>query len=84
LKYDVHWLQQSVEDLFELAGRDRRQALRILVAVKTFGRDGHGDMKKLEGPSGEWRLRTGNWRVFLLFEGSRAYVTRIDNRRDAY
>jgi mRNA-degrading endonuclease RelE of RelBE toxin-antitoxin system len=74
----------AVEQLFDLSGRDRKQAFRILIAAKTFGRDGHGDIKKLASGSPEWRLRAGDWRIFLVFEGSRAFITRIANRRDAY
>jgi mRNA-degrading endonuclease RelE of RelBE toxin-antitoxin system len=54
------------------------------VTTKTFGRSGHGDLKKLQGSDGEWRLRSGKWRVFVQFEGAKAYITRIDDRKDAY
>ena len=84
MTYEVCWLQVAVEQLFDLRNRDRKQALRILIAGKTFGRDGHGDIKKLTSNTNEWRLRTGDWRIFLVFDGPRAYVMRIDNRRDAY
>ena len=50
-----------------------------------FGRDGHGDIKKLRGSDPpEWRLRAGDWRILMLLEGPKAYITAIDNRRDAY
>jgi mRNA-degrading endonuclease RelE of RelBE toxin-antitoxin system len=84
LMYEVLWLQAAVDELFELAARDARQARRTLTTVRSFGRDGRGDLKKLQSGNPEWRLRAGNWRVFLVLERSRAYVTRIDNRRDAY
>jgi mRNA-degrading endonuclease RelE of RelBE toxin-antitoxin system len=84
LKYEVLWLESAVDDLIELSGRDQRQALRVVVTVRTFGRDGRGDLKKLKGGTIEWRLRTGSWRVLLTLDSDRAFVTRIDNRRDAY
>jgi mRNA-degrading endonuclease RelE of RelBE toxin-antitoxin system len=84
LKYDVLWREAAVDDLLELSGQDHRQALRVVVTVRSFGRDGRGDLKKLQGRTGEWRLRAGEWRIVLVVERDRAFVTRIDNRRDAY
>jgi mRNA-degrading endonuclease RelE of RelBE toxin-antitoxin system len=82
--YEVLWLQGAVDELFKLAARDIRQARRTLTTVRSFGRDGRGDLKKLHAKDSEWRLRAGDWRVFLVLEGSRTYITRVDNRRDAY
>jgi mRNA-degrading endonuclease RelE of RelBE toxin-antitoxin system len=82
--YEVVWLQSAVDDLADLFDQNRRQARRVVVTVRTFGRDGRGDFKKLQGPADEWRLRIGDWRAFVQLEQTRAYITRIDNRRDAY
>jgi mRNA-degrading endonuclease RelE of RelBE toxin-antitoxin system len=82
--YEVLWFQVAVEALLDLADRDRRQARHILTVVRSFGRDGRGDLKKLQGAQREWRLRAGNWRVRLVLEGPTAFVVSVDNRRDAY
>lgn len=82
--YEVLWFQVAVDELIDLFIRDRRQASRILTAVRSFGRDGRGDIKKLQGSSGEWRLRTGDWRMRMAIKDERIHVISIDNRRDAY
>ena len=45
-----------------------------------------GDVRKLEGAAGEYRLRVGDWRVLFTFEdsGQTLLVSRVLNRRDAY
>lgn len=82
--YEVLWFQAAVDELFELFTRDRRQASRILTAVRSFGRDGRGDIKKLQASGGEWRLRTGDWRMRIAIKDETAHVISVDNRRDAY
>jgi mRNA interferase RelE/StbE len=42
---------------------DRDTAMRILAALDRFARTGEGDIKKLQGDSGELRLRVGDYRV---------------------
>jgi mRNA-degrading endonuclease RelE of RelBE toxin-antitoxin system len=42
---------------------DRETALRILAALDRFARTGEGDIKKLQGDSGDLRLRVGDYRV---------------------
>ena len=61
-------------------------ARRIGDAVMRFVETGHGDARKLEGATDEYRLRVGAWRVlFVLEEGGRVVVvTRVLPRRDAY
>ena len=44
---------------------DRDTAMRILTALDRFARTGEGDIKKLEGNTGELRLRVGDYRVRL-------------------
>jgi len=83
MRREIFWAHAAVEELAQLAGRNSRQSTRILVAVREFGRIGHGDLKKLTG-SEEWRLRAGDWRVILVLDGDRAFVFRITDRQDAY
>lgn len=82
--YEILWFQDAVDELFDLYRRDASQAKRVLTAVRSFGRDGRGDVKKLQGGQDEWRLRTGNWRIRVVLHESRAYVVGIAIRRDAY
>jgi mRNA-degrading endonuclease RelE of RelBE toxin-antitoxin system len=42
---------------------DRETAMRILAALDRFARTSEGDIKKLQGDSGELRLRVGDYRV---------------------
>ena len=42
---------------------DRETAMRILAALDRFARTGEGDIKKLQGDSGELRLRVGDYRI---------------------
>ena len=42
---------------------DRETAMRILAALDRFARTSEGDIKKLQGDSGELRLRVGAYRV---------------------
>jgi mRNA interferase RelE/StbE len=45
---------------------DRDTAMRILTALDRFARTGEGDIKKLEGNTGELRLRVGDYRVRFI------------------
>ncbi len=45
---------------------DRDAAMRILTALDRFARTGEGDIKKLEGNTGELRLRVGDYRVRFI------------------
>jgi mRNA-degrading endonuclease RelE of RelBE toxin-antitoxin system len=47
---------------------------------------GAGDLKKLAGRSGEWRLRVGRWRVILGLDNASGIITvvRVLPRDRAY
>jgi mRNA-degrading endonuclease RelE of RelBE toxin-antitoxin system len=55
-----------------------------------YANTGLGDVRKLAGRSGEYRLRVGDWRVIFSFgvdpmTGAPAiFVLEIGNRRDVY
>ncbi|MCC7364467.1 MAG: type II toxin-antitoxin system RelE/ParE family toxin [Dehalococcoidia bacterium] len=79
------WDGQALLELVELSRTDSRQARRIVEAVVRLGESRQGDFKKLQGSSGRWRLRVGNWRVIFVFEESVAVrVIQLVQRRDAY
>lgn len=82
----VSWERHASDDIQALARRDRRQAARIVDAIDQYAEHDHGDVLKLAGSSGEYRLRVGNWRVlFRLEDGGRDMaIARVLNRRDAY
>jgi mRNA interferase RelE/StbE len=69
---EVEWADDSERDLRRL---DRRTRERIRQAVYRLATDGYGDVKKLQGRPGEWRLRVGDWRVLFTFEEDRDPVT---------
>jgi mRNA-degrading endonuclease RelE of RelBE toxin-antitoxin system len=82
--YEVLWFQAAVDQLLDVARRDFRDARRIATEVRTFERTGRGDIKKLQGSEGEWRLRAGDWRMRIAIQGRKVHVISIDIRRDAY
>ena len=83
MKYEVVWWHDATEQLFELAVTNAKQARRVMIAARGLRMGQRADMKKLEVRD-EWRMRVGDWRVILVLEGPRAYVTEVHNRRDAY
>ncbi|MCC7367612.1 MAG: type II toxin-antitoxin system RelE/ParE family toxin [Chloroflexi bacterium] len=55
-------------------------------AVTAYAASGQGDVVKLSGSNGVYRLRVGDWRVLFSFEagGFVVLALRVLNRRDAY
>ncbi|MCL4242407.1 MAG: hypothetical protein KJ048_13750 [Dehalococcoidia bacterium] len=83
MRRELLWYHAGVEQVVQLSARNARQATRIMVALRDFSNTGKGDLKKLSG-SNDWRLRSGDWRVFLKLEGDIAWVFAISDRKDAY
>jgi mRNA-degrading endonuclease RelE of RelBE toxin-antitoxin system len=52
--------------------------------MQGFARGERVDIKKLSGRDEAWRIRVGDWRLFLTLDGRDAVVDSLDNRRDAY
>ena len=63
MRRSVRWQERALEQLRTLAQYDRATAGRIHASVDRFAEGGVADVKKLQGTSGEWRLRVGDWRV---------------------
>lgn len=84
MSYEVYWLQVAVDQLLALALTDKRAATRVSIAIRTFGRERRGDVKKLEGSRDTWRLRSGDWRIEFETSGQRLFVRAVANCRDAY
>ena len=82
----VTWRERALDDVAAAARQDRRAAQRITDAVARLAEHNAGDVKKLAGGSGEYRLRVGDRRVLFTFEddGRTLLLLRVLNRRDAY
>ena len=83
---EVRWQQRALDDLRSVARSDAATAGRIKSAVDRFGVSGAGDVKKLQGTSGEWRLRVGDWRVRIRIDPTddAVIVLRVLPRGRAY
>ena len=86
MKRRVIWESPAVEQLLDLARTDREGARRVVAAIRRFAAGDGGDVKKLQGRPGEWRLRVGDWRVIFAADTTldAIDVLALLNRRDAY
>jgi mRNA-degrading endonuclease RelE of RelBE toxin-antitoxin system len=81
-KKTILWSPEARADLRAI---DRETALRILRAIDSYLTTGAGDVKKLQPPRHEFRLRVGDYRVlFLPKEELSIEVLRVLHRREAY
>ena len=80
----VAWERPALEALLALARADPGTARRVLNAIYHFAEEAQGDVRKLEGASDLWRLRTGDWRVIFTRREGTVSIVEIVNRRDAY
>lgn len=83
MRRELLWYHAGVEQIVQVSARNARQATRIMLALRDFGNTGKVDLKKLSG-SNDWRLRSGDWRIFLKLDGDVAWVFGISDRQDAY
>jgi mRNA-degrading endonuclease RelE of RelBE toxin-antitoxin system len=83
MRRKILWHHDAVEQIVQLAARNARQATRIMLVLRDFANTSKGDLKKLAG-SDEWRLRSGDWRIFLKLDGAEVWVLGISDRQDAY
>ena len=78
----VQFLPAALRDFDAL---DRLIQARVTAALERLASTGHGDVKKLQGRPGDFRLRVGKWRVFFdLDTPGTSLGTGIDNRGQAY
>jgi len=69
----------------DLRAIDRETAVRILRAIDNYLSTGVGDVKKLQAPRQEYRLRVGDYRVLFLPKDELAIdVLRVRHRKEAY
>ena len=57
---------------------------RVRAALERFAETGHGDVKAIVGVEGLYRLRVGDWRVFLRLPPGRIDVLDVKPRGGAY
>lgn len=83
MSWAIVWAPRAEKDREAL---DAVTARRVLRSVERFAASGHGDVKRLAGLPGEYRLRVGDWRVrFTLDMGLRLMtVLRVLPRGSAY
>ena len=80
----VEFSRAAMRDLRRL---DRPVRVRILDALERLANNpAEADVRRLSGPSGEWRLRVGDWRVRFLRDSAERVilVTRVLPRGRAY
>ena len=81
-KMTVDWSPQARADLRAI---DRETAMQILLALDRYLSTGAGDVKKLQPPYQEFRLRVGDYRVlFLSRKELTIEVVRVRHRREVY
>jgi mRNA interferase RelE/StbE len=78
----IVWSERARLDIRSL---DRDIAMRIFAALLRFAESGEGDVKKLQGTSGELRLRVGDYRVRFTEESEDTLrIHTVRHRKDAY
>ena len=78
----ILWSEGARADIRAL---DRETAMRIFAALLRFAESGEGNVKKLQGTSGELRLRVGNYRVRFTEEPEDILrIHTVRHRKDAY
>jgi mRNA interferase RelE/StbE len=78
----IDWTEPARADVRRL---DRDTAMRIFAALHRFAESGEGDVRKLQGQSGELRLRVGDYRVRFTQEADDSLrIHAVLHRKDAY
>ena len=80
-KYTLEIREVPLRTLNDLPKNLRQQ---IGYQLELLQRDFSGDVKKLEGYEGEYRLRVGHYRVLFRLIGRHLVVTNIGDRKDIY
>jgi mRNA interferase RelE/StbE len=78
----IAWSERARADIRRL---DRDTAMRVFEALHRFAETDEGDIKKLQGQSGELRLRVGDYRVrFTEAPDNTLRIHSVRHRREAY
>jgi len=83
MTWQVSWTRRAERDAEGLDGVTRQRVDR---ALDRLARTGDGDLIKLKGYDETWRLRVGDWRVLLTFDGASQTISvlRVLPRQNAY
>lgn len=70
----------------DLKKLDSQFQKRILAVLDDFSAGKPVDIKKMQGNTGYWRIRTGDYRIVLdiVFVDNVAYVLKVRHRREVY
>jgi mRNA interferase RelE/StbE len=81
----VRWQPDARAEIRALKRRSREESRRIGRAIDRFVRSGQGDVKRVIGSRGEYRLRIGDWRVRFTLdaEASAMVISRVSRRSEA-
>lgn len=78
----IAWSERARADVRRL---DRDTAMRIFATLHRFAETGEGDIRKLQGRSGELRLRVGDYRVRFTVETDEILrIHSVLHRKEAY
>jgi len=81
MRYRLEIAAEALEQLRALPKETRRRIGQKLDALQN---DLHGDVKKLAGQEGKYRLRVGPYRVLFTLEKDLISVQHVKDRKDAY
>ena len=77
-------LEIGDEALVQLRALSREQRQRIDRRLDLLQHNFHGDVKKLAGQAGRYRLRVGDLRILFTLEKGLIFVHQVKDRKDAY
>jgi mRNA interferase RelE/StbE len=81
LKYIIEFKNTAFKDLEKI---NRKDALRIMVKIKSLENGLEGNIKKLTNFTPEYRLRIGDYRVLLEALEGKIIIYRIKHRKESY
>jgi mRNA interferase RelE/StbE len=81
MRYRLEIGEEALEQLRALPKEQRHRIGQKLDALQT---DLQGDVKKLAGQAGKYRLRVGSFRVLFTLEKDLLFVHVVKDRKDAY
>ena len=77
----VNWERRAAKERDDLDWTIRE---RILDAIERFASTGQGDVKKLAGRPGEFRMRVGDWRIIFCADASGILILHVATRGQVY
>jgi len=77
-------LEIGEEALAQLRALPKEQRRRMGERLEALQTDIRGDVKKLAGQSGKYRLRVGSYRVLFTLEKDLIFVHWVKDRKDVY